>query len=195
MENEVKEPAPIYNRITPDDYLAMERAAEIKHEYFDGHIMAMSGARLKHLQIASNLHAAIAPFLKEKNCRMFLADMRVATPGRDGYFYPDASIICGEPVCEDEMFDTLLNPKVIFEILSKSTKKVDMTYKFTYYQQIPSLQEYIMIDSLSRAIYIATRKPNNKWEMKDLVQGKDLEIKSVKYKMSWDEVYHLTGLT
>ncbi|MBO9659375.1 MAG: Uma2 family endonuclease, partial [Chitinophagaceae bacterium] len=138
MENEVKEPAPIYNRIKPDDYLAMERASEIKHEYFDGLIVAMSGARLKHLQIVSNLHASIAPFLKDKNCRMFMADMRVATPGRDGYFYPGASIICGEPECEDEMFDTLLNPKVIFEILSKSTRKADMTYKFTYYQQIPS---------------------------------------------------------
>jgi len=111
MENEVKEPAPIYNRITPDEYLAMERAAETKHEYFDGLIVAMSGARLKHLQIASNLLAAIGPFLKDKNYRMFLADMRVATPGRDGYFYPDASIICGEPVCEDEMFDTLLESK------------------------------------------------------------------------------------
>jgi hypothetical protein len=91
MENEVKEPAPIYNRITPDVYLAMECGADIKDEYFDRLIVAMSGACVKHLQIASDLATRIAPFLQDKGCQIFLADMRVATPGRDGYFYPDAS--------------------------------------------------------------------------------------------------------
>jgi Uma2 family endonuclease len=81
MENEVKEPAPIYNRMKPDEYLAMERAAETKHEYFDGHITAMSGASVNHLQITTNLIVGIGSFLEDKECTIFAPDMRVGTSG------------------------------------------------------------------------------------------------------------------
>ncbi|PZR26880.1 MAG: Uma2 family endonuclease [Citrobacter freundii] len=194
MENEVKEPAPKYNRLSPDEYLAMERAAETKHEYYDGEIVAMSGARLKHLQIASNLLASLSPALREKGCRMFLSDMRVATPGRDGYFYPDGSIICGEPVTEDNMFDTLTNPSVIFEILSASTRKYDMFYKFMYYKQIPSLQEYIMIDSLNWWAQASVKEADNKWTTKEYTIEDMLDINTINYSLPFDEIYRLTGL-
>jgi Uma2 family endonuclease len=114
MENEVKEPVPKYNYVTPEEYLEMERAAEEKHEYYDGYIVAMSGARLKHNQVAGNLFTEIGSFLKGKECQLLPSDMRVSTPGRDAYMYPDASIVCGGPQLEDEQFDTLLNPSVVF---------------------------------------------------------------------------------
>jgi len=158
MENEVKEPAPKYNRMSPDEYPAMERAAETEHEYYDGDIVAKSGARLKHLQIASNPATAVGPFVRDKGCRLVIADMRVCTPGRDGYFYPDVPIVCGEHVTEDNVFDTLTNPSVIFEILSASTRRNDMVYNFMYYKQLPSLQEYIMIDSVKWGAWSTCRK-------------------------------------
>src|SRR2546423_4272944 len=120
MENEVKEAAPKYHFISPDEYLAMERASEEKNEYYDGFVTAMSGARLKRNQITANLIITIGHSLKGKSCQILPSDMRVTTPKRDAYMYPDALIICDDPVLEDEQFDTLKNPSVIFEIWSPS---------------------------------------------------------------------------
>jgi Uma2 family endonuclease len=96
MENEVKEPAPKYNFISPEEYLEMERASDEKHEYCEGIVKAMSGASLKHNYIAANLYIEIGAFLKDKECKILPSDMRVSTPSRDTYVYPDASIVCGE---------------------------------------------------------------------------------------------------
>jgi Uma2 family endonuclease len=90
MENEVKEPAFKYNYLSPAEYLAAGRAAEEKHEYYDGVVLAMSGAGRKHNYIASNLYTDIGHFLKGKNCRILPSEMRVSTPTRDSYIYPDA---------------------------------------------------------------------------------------------------------
>src|SRR5258706_6590180 len=118
MENEVKEAAPKYDYITPAQYLEMDRTAEYKNEYYDGYVQAMSGASLKHNIISSNLSAKIGHFLDGKNCRMLQSEMRVTTPSYDSYMYPDALIVGGKPELEDDKFDTLKNPSVIFEILS-----------------------------------------------------------------------------
>ena len=114
MENEVKEPAPKYNYVSPEEYLEMERASSEKHEYYNGYVIDMSGARLKHNQIAVNLYTKLGSHLEGKNCQVLPSDMRVATPDRNAYMYPDATIVCGEPLLEDEKFDTLLNPSVVF---------------------------------------------------------------------------------
>ncbi len=158
MENEVKEAAPKYNYITPAQYLEMERAAEYKNEYYDGHVYAMSGASLKHNIINRNLVSSLSNFLREKDCQVLPSHMRVSTPSSDSYMYPDALIICGKPELEDDKFDTLKNPSVIFEILSPSTTTIDKGRKFFFYQQIPSLKEYIMIDSLKRFIQLGRKQ-------------------------------------
>ena len=168
MENEVKEPAPKYNYISPEEYLAMERVSDQKHEYYDGYVVAMSGASLEHNDIAMNLYTIIGSFLEGKDCRILPSDMRVSTPGRDTYIYPDASIVCGEPKLEDDKFDTLLNPSVVFEILSPSTQKNDVGYKFLWYQTIPSLKEYVMIDSKKRYIQIARKQDDLAWRFEEI---------------------------
>ena len=195
MENEVKEPAPKYNYISPEQYLEMERAAEEKHEYYDGYMVAMSGARLKHNQIAVNLYAKIGSYLEGKECQVLPADMRVATPNRDAYIYPDATIVCGEPELEDEQFDTLLNPSVTFEIWSPSTQKNDVGYKLLYYQHIPSLKEYIMIDSAKRFIQIVRKQQDGAWRFEDITDaGAILFIQTISLPISFDEIYRNTGL-
>jgi len=195
MENEVKEPAPKYNYISPEEYLEKERTAEYKNEYYHGHILAMSGASLKHNIIDRNLVNNIGSFLKGKNCQVLPGNMRVSTPGHDAYMYPDALIICGDPILEDDKFDTLLNPVVIFEILSPSTRSIDKGRKFFFYQQIPSLKEYIMIDSLKRFIHIARKQPGNSWIMETVTDEQShITIVAINYTFSLDLIYEGTGL-
>jgi Uma2 family endonuclease len=195
MENEVKESAPKFNHITPQEYLQMERAAEEKSEYYEGHVYAMSGASLKHNRIAMNLYGEVRNFLKGKNCEILPGDMRVKTPSSNAYMYPDAMIVCDEPDLEDEMFDIAKNPSVIIEILSPSTRSIDKKKKFFFYRQIPSLQEYIMIDSLKKFVHVVSRKANDTWQFEDISeQTGELSIRTIGFKISFDEIYHNTGL-
>jgi len=195
MENELKEPAPKYNYITPDEYLAMERASEEKHEYYDGFVITMSGARLRHNRVARNLYAKIGSFLEDKECELLPSDMRVNTPNRDAYMYPDLSIVCGEPQLEDDKFDTLLNPSVIFEIWSPSTQRNDRGYKLTYYKNIPSLNEYIMVDTAKRFLVIVRRQADGAWRFEDIDNSVgDLFIQTIGLNISFDDIYAKTGL-
>ena len=195
MENEVKEAAPKYDYISPDEYLEMERASGEKHEYYDGFVVAMSGARLRHNQITANILSEIGPFLKDKHCQVLPSDMRVATPNRDTYMYPDISIVCSKPELEDDKFDTLKNPTVVFEIWSPSTQKNDVGYKLIYYQHIPSLEEYTMIDSAKRFAQIVRKQKDGAWRFEDFT-GPDNEIfiKSINLRISFNDIYHKTSL-
>jgi Uma2 family endonuclease len=195
MENEVKEPAFKYNYITPAEYLAAERASEEKHEYYDGQVLAMSGAGLKHNIIASNLVGKISPFLDGKDCRILFSEMRVSTLNQDAYMYPDALIVCGERQLEDEKFDTLLNPSVIFEILSPSTRSIDKGRKLFFYQQIPSLQEYILIDSLKKFIQLARKQADGAWVFENISDHtSSLFIRTIDFYLPIAEIYTDTGL-
>jgi Uma2 family endonuclease len=195
MENEVKEPAPKYNYISPDEYLEMERASEEKHEYYDGYVVAMSGARLVHNQISSNLYAKIGSYLEGKDCQVLPADMRVSTPSRDTYMYPDASIVCGEPQLEDDKFDTLTNPAVIFEIWSPSTQKKDAGYKLLHYKNIFSLREYVMIDTAKRFVQIVRKDENDAWRFEDVTaEIARFHIRTIQLSIPFDDLYRNTGL-
>jgi len=195
MENEVKEPAPKYDFISPEEYLERERAAEYKNEYYYGQMLAMSGASLRHNRIDGNIISNIGNFLKGKNCMILPSNMRVSTPSHDSYMYPDASIYCGEPQLEDDKFDTLTNPSVIFEILSPSTRSIDKGRKFFFYRQIPSLKEYIMIDSLKRFIQIARKQDDDSWKFEDLNETHpSLHIQTINYHFPLSEIYYDTSL-
>jgi Uma2 family endonuclease len=195
MDDIIKEPAPKYNYISPDEYLAMERASDEKHEYYDGYMVAMSGARLKHNQITGNLVAEIGNFLKGKECQVLPSDMRVSTPNRNNYLYPDTTIVCGEPQLEDDKFDTLINPTVVFEIWSPSTQKNDVSYKIMYYQNIPSLKEYIMIDSAKRFAQTVRKQQDGAWRFENITESvAGILIQTINFSISFDDIYRNTGL-
>ena len=194
MENEVKEPAPKYNYVLPEDYLVLERASENKHEYFDGHIVAMSGAGLRRNIIAMNVYNAIGPFLKDKGCTILPSGMRVTTPSHDYYMYPDAVIVCGEPELQDDQFDTLLNPSVIFEILSPSTASIDKGRKFFFYRAIPSFKEYIMIDTMRKLIIVSRKQPGNSWVFENIDEHGTLTIQTIGFTITLQEIYNGTAL-
>lgn len=190
MENEVNEPVPKYNYVAPADYLSMERASPHKHEYYQGEVFAMSGASWNHNLIARNLNTMVLPFLKGKPCSMFGSDLRIHIPENTLYTYPDFSIICGNPETMDEEQDTVIKPAAIIEILSPTTKSYDRGDKFNLYRQIPTLQEYILIDSESVSIEHFIKTNVHEWvltEWKDITHS--FIIKTVAIPVTLQELY------
>lgn len=132
--------------LTPEEYLAFERKAATKHEYLSGQVVAMSGASRVHNLITGNIFNGLYNQLVERACETYASDMRVKTHQTAvSYTYPDVVVVCDEPRFEDGVFDTLLNPIVLIEVLSPSTEAYDRGEKFAHYRQIVSLQEYVLV--------------------------------------------------
>ena len=131
--------------LTPEEYLTFERKATTKHEYFAGEIVAMSGASFAHNFTTGDIFGELRAQLQGGKCKAATSDMRVKVSKTGSYFYPDVVVFCGEPQAEDNRSDTLLNPTVIIEVLSPSTEARDRGEKFWHYQQLVSLQEYILV--------------------------------------------------
>lgn len=175
---------------TQDEYLAFERASLEKHEYYQGEIFDMAGGSLSHSQLQMNFTRETGYFLKGKSCKIHASELRVHIPLNTLYTYPDAQIICGEIRMLDNAFDTILNPVVIVEILSKSTQSYDRGDKFLLYRSIQSLKEYILIDSLSVKVEHYTRQENEDWVLKEYTSLSDsLYIQSIKYTLPLSELY------
>ena len=137
-----------------DEYLAIERASEDRHEYLDGTIFAMAGESGEHADISANLVVVIGSQLRNTDCRARTKDTKVRSgpaprglrPTKGLFSYPDLVVICGEPMYHDEHRDVILNPKVIIEVLSESTEAFDRGEKFQRYQVWnPSLTDYLLV--------------------------------------------------
>lgn len=182
--------APAIKYVSPQEYLMLERASTTKHEYLNGKMVAMAGASLAHNYIVANLLREIGSFLKGKSCRINPSDLRISIPSAKSYTYPDATIICGKPEMVDDTFDTARNPAVIFEVLSGTTEEYDSGNKFLYYQRIPSLQEYILIDSFKKYAAIYTRQSPDLWKIVTFEDPNSiLPIKTIDYKLPFDDLY------
>ena len=134
-------------KVTEEQYLAIDRAAEFRSELIDGEIIAMSGGSLRHSGVKMNLALEVGNALRGGSCRAFDSDLRVRVSSRM-YTYPDLTIVCGKPILADERQDILLNPKVIVEVLSPSTEYYDRGAKFQRYREIDSLTDYILVDTV-----------------------------------------------
>jgi Uma2 family endonuclease len=132
-------------KLTPAEYLAIEKTAEFKSEFFNGEMFAMAGASRPHNRVKENLAIEIGSRLKGGACQSFSSDQRVLVNRTGLYTYPDLLIVCGEVESTGDDEDTITNPRVIVEVLSPSTERYDRTTKFDHYQQIPSVQEYILV--------------------------------------------------
>lgn len=130
---------------TPEEYLALERKAETKSEYINGEIYAMAGASREHNYIAGDLFGELRSQLRGRNCKLFMSDMRVRVRPTGLYTYPDVVVVCGRPRFDDVHVDVLLNPTVIFEVLSDSTEAYDRGEKFAHYRYLDSLKEYVLV--------------------------------------------------
>jgi Uma2 family endonuclease len=149
--------------ITPEEYLALERAAENKSEYYQGEIIPMAGASRRHNLIVGNIYASLHGQLRKRDCEVYASDMRVKVRATGLHTYPDVIITCGALEFEDDAIDTLLTPTVIVEVLSKSTKAYDRGDKFEHYRAIDSLTDYIMVAQDKPLIEHFARQPDNFW--------------------------------
>lgn len=190
MENEVKEPAPKYNFVTAEDYLEMERHSDVKHEYYQGEVFAMSGASPAHNDIDYNINRIVAPFIHGKGCKLYGSDFRIHIPENTLYTYPDFTIVCGKTEVADKYTDNLTNPGVIIEILSPSTKDYDRGTKFMLYRSIKTLKEYILIDSTSVSVEHCERLPDNSWRLTEFRQLTDsFEISTIGLTLKLADIY------
>lgn len=190
MENEVKEPAPKYNYVSPEAYLAMEGASQEKHEYFKGEVFAMSGASPQHNDIAYNINRVVAPFLHGKGCKLYGSDFQIHIPENTLFTYPDFTIVCGKAETTDVYTDNLTNPIVIIEILSKSTKDYDRGTKFNFYRAIKTLKEYVLIDLTSISVELFTKQKDDKWILSEYKQLTDsFVISTIGLTLQLKDVY------
>jgi Uma2 family endonuclease len=176
-------------RISPDEYLALERRSETKSEYLDGETFAMTGASRRHNRIALNVAFALDSQLKARGCEVYAIDMRVKVSATGLYAYPDVAVVCGEPQFEDSEVDTLLNPTVVLEILSRSTEDYDRGTKFLHYRALASLAEYLLIaqDRVHVEHYV---RQNDSWLFTETRDPEGvIELPSVDARLALADVY------
>ena len=195
---EAREPAVAFNKrkYTIEEYLEIENASDEKHEYYHGEIFAMSGAKLPHNEITSNLHYRLRQQLQGKPCQPYGSDLRIYIEKNTLFTYPDFSIFCGEvnTLNNDEM--NALNPTIIIEVLSPSIKSYDRGEKFMLYRGIPSLKEYILIDSEAIQIEAFAINAGGNWELREFKSIEDtLVMPAIQVSISLTDIYESVKFT
>lgn len=188
--------------LTPEEYLAIERKAETKSEYFAGEMFplgsmgkphdafAMTGATRRHNLVAGNVFAALHRQLAERPCEVYPSDMRVRIPATGLYTYPDVTVVCGEPKFEDDYLDTLLNPVVIVEVLSASTEAYDRGKKFEQYQHIETLVEYVLVSQEPYRVEQYVRQDVAQWLYLEAHRAEDVvKLNSINCEFALKDVY------
>ena len=175
--------------IMPEAYLASERRAKYKSEYINGEILAMSGASRAHNIITVDITTELNIQLRPRGCEIYSGDMRVKTSRTGSYFYPDVVVVCDKPRFEDNVFDTLLNPILVVEVLSPSTETYDKGEKFAHHQELTSLREYILI-SQDRIHVTHHRLLESQWASKEFHAPEDvLLLNSIECKLPLQDIY------
>jgi len=176
--------------LTPEEYLALERKAEFKSEYMDGVVYAFAGGSPRHNLIVANIIATLVTQLKGRPCRAYPSDLKVRTPNSKSFFYPDVSVVCGDDEVADDEQDVILNPTLIVEVSSESTAAFDRGKKFLSYQQIPSMQEYLLVSQDELLIEGYAGQGNDTW-LYTKVSGSDgsLTLPSIECTLSLKDVY------
>jgi Uma2 family endonuclease len=176
-------------KLTEEQYLALERAAEFKSEYFDGEMFAMSGASMQHGLLQGNIFGELYSALRGSQCVAFGSDLRIRVSGRM-YTYPDISVVCGKPLLADDQQDVLLNPVVIVEVLSPSTEKYDRGLKLQHYRTIATLEEHILVDQYQVRIEQYTRQDKEVWTVRDYQSlDAELTLPSIGVSLSMRRIY------
>jgi Uma2 family endonuclease len=151
------------HRLTPEEYLALDRAAEIRSEFYNGQMYAMSGASHRHGIVTHNISFLLELVLADRPCLITTNDLRVRVQPGGLYAYPDIVVVCEHPQYADDQADTLLNPMLLFEVLSPSTERYDRGFKSAQYRTIPSLQEHVLVSQSEPRIELYHRQSAGTW--------------------------------
>ncbi len=179
-----------------EDYLELDKNSEERYEYFEGEVIEMSGASLKHNRIVSNFTGILRNQLEDIDCEVLPADMRLKVPAAFPYRYPDLVVVCGEPVIEElQGLELLVNPLVIIEVLSPTTEAYDHGRKFSAYQSIESFREYLLVAQDRPHVVQYVRQPNGKW-LRSEVGGLagELMLETINCTLSLSDIYRRVKL-
>ena len=176
--------------LSAEEYLALERKAEFKSEYMDGVVFALAGASKRHNLIVANVIITLGEQLKGRACRVYPSDLKVRLPNSKRFFYPDVSVVCGEDDFADDKQDVILNPSLIVEVSSENTAAFDRGKKFLSYQQVTSLQEYLLVSQDEILIEGYARQGNDTWLYTKVIglEGR-LTLQSIECKLALKDVY------
>ena len=197
-DNVVKEPEVEYDgdrHFSLKDYLDVEKHSGLRHEFYQGTIFAMAGASQEHNRIVFNMTRSLILQMQGNSCDIFGSDQRVHIPSNSLYTYPDLTIVCDPLIMSGEEGMSMTNPSVIIEVLSPTTKDYDRTTKFRLYRDIPTFQEYILIDSQSVLVEHHYKDVNGQWICRTSDQFTDsLAIKIVGVSVLLSDIYKNTGV-
>jgi Uma2 family endonuclease len=175
---------------TQEEYLQLEETAVYKSEYRDGEIIAMTGGTTNHNEIAGNFYAYLKLALRKQNYRVYIGDVRLWIPHYRQYTYPDIMVIQGEPIYTEKGTTTVMNPMLIVEVLSKSTKNYDQGDKFMYYRSIPEIKEYILVDQESFYVIQFYQNNENQWVLKEYQgEAQTLKLHHLDFAISFADLY------
>ncbi len=184
-------------KLTPEQYLDLERIAEGKSEYLDGEMFAMSGGSPEHSLISANLARAVGNQLLDRPCRVYSSDLKVHVVSTGLYTYPDLSVVCGEPsVGVDAHRDVLLNPTLLIEVLSPTSEAYDRGEKFAHYRSIPSLREYVLVSQEKPLVETFLRRNKGGiWSFTE-ASGREatVELASIEVQVALAEIYAKVNL-
>ncbi len=183
---------------TPQEYLELECKADYKSQYVAGEIFSMAGAQSAHVIIGVNLLGELRNRLRSRKCHVFSNDMRVRAESSDLYTYPDASVLCGKPEFDfSSKPESLLNPQVIFEVLSPSTELFDRGDKFARYRKLDSLTDYVLVASEAMRVEHYVRQDGGAWILTVYDQPEqhvplrsldcDLQLAEIYYQVTFSE--------
>jgi Uma2 family endonuclease len=176
---------------TPEEYLELELKADYKSQYVAGEIFAMAGAQPWHVRVTNNVAAMLYNRFRGRPCEAYSSDMRVRVQAGDLYTYPDVSALCGEPQFETQTNPhSLLNPQIIFEVLSPSTESFDRGDKFMRYRRLESLTDYVLVASERMRVEHHVRQPSGVWTYEEYDQPTHrLILASVGCELPLTEIY------
>lgn len=175
---------------TPEEYLALEEEAEYRSEYYQGEIFAMSGGSANHNRIAGNVYTAMISAFGGGPCEAFITDMRLLVKKNGLCTYPDVMAVCGGLEFAEGRDDTLTNPAVIVEVLSKSTEGYDRGAKFELYRALDSLQDYVLIDQHKIHVENFHKLEDGRWILQEFNRIEDtLTIESIDFEIPLQQIY------
>ena len=172
-----------------DDYLALERETDLRHEYLDGEAWAMAGGTPRHAVVKSNLTGLLWNRLRGRPCRAVDADLKIAIPDTGLYTYPDLSVICGALERSAQDRNAVVNPTVLFEVLSPSTEGWDRGGKFAHYRRIPTLQHFVLVSVDLSRVELYTRTPDGRWLLSEHGPGDEVPLSAVDIAFPVDALY------